>query len=110
LCTKWAGPCSEWAAGHDFDYYNEDSILHQYYPECCRLVQEATGADMVVAFDHNLRSAQGSVSGRTVNGGNAWRRNSKPSFSKECGSWHAFSTMTCWAAPSIDAKECGICT
>lgn len=38
------------------DYYNESQVLNVYYPECCRLVKEVTGAKKVFAFDHNIRS------------------------------------------------------
>lgn len=38
------------------DYYNESQVLKVYYPECCRLVKEMTGAKKVYAFDHNIRS------------------------------------------------------
>jgi hypothetical protein len=37
------------------DYYDEMEILQKYYPECCKLVKEATGASEVYAFDHNIR-------------------------------------------------------
>ena len=39
------------------DLYNEDVITRVYYPECERLMQEATGAKKVVAFDHIVRNA-----------------------------------------------------
>jgi len=38
------------------DYCELDQVLSEYYPECCRLVQQATGARQVIAFDHNVRS------------------------------------------------------
>lgn len=38
------------------DYYDNDAVLHKYYPECCEVVKRMTGASHVVAFDHNLRS------------------------------------------------------
>lgn len=37
------------------DYLNESDIIRTYYAEACRLVKEATGADKVIAFDHNVR-------------------------------------------------------
>jgi hypothetical protein len=39
------------------DLYDEAEIAHTYYPECERLVQQATGATRVVAFDHIVRNA-----------------------------------------------------
>jgi hypothetical protein len=39
------------------DLYDEDIIAKIYYPECERLMQEATGAKKVVAFDHIVRNA-----------------------------------------------------
>ena len=39
------------------DLYDEDIIARVYYPECERLMREATGAKRVVAFDHIVRNA-----------------------------------------------------
>ncbi|HUI17264.1 MAG TPA: CmcJ/NvfI family oxidoreductase, partial [Alphaproteobacteria bacterium] len=39
------------------DFYDEEAVRALYYPEVERLVGELTGADKVVAFDHNLRSS-----------------------------------------------------
>jgi hypothetical protein len=39
------------------DLYNEAIIKSVYYPECERLMKEATGARRVVAFDHIVRNA-----------------------------------------------------
>ncbi len=39
------------------DLYDETIITSVYYPECERLMQEATGARRVVAFDHIVRNA-----------------------------------------------------
>ncbi|HYM72863.1 MAG TPA: CmcJ/NvfI family oxidoreductase [Stellaceae bacterium] len=39
------------------DLYDEDIIARVYYPECERLMKEATGARRVVAFDHIVRNA-----------------------------------------------------
>jgi len=51
----------------DIDYYDIDQVLSRYYPECCRLVSEVTGARRVLAFDHNIRST--SQHGRSMGGG-----------------------------------------
>src|SRR5712692_3792851 len=34
------------------DFYDEEELKSLYYPECERVMQEATGAVRVVAFDH----------------------------------------------------------
>jgi hypothetical protein len=39
------------------DLYDEATITSVYYPECERLMQEATGARRVVVFDHIVRNA-----------------------------------------------------
>jgi hypothetical protein len=39
------------------NFYDEDEIKSVYYPECERVVKEATGAARVVAFDHIVRNA-----------------------------------------------------
>ena len=39
------------------DFYNEEQIKAVYYPECERVMREATGAARVVAFDHIVRNA-----------------------------------------------------
>jgi hypothetical protein len=39
------------------DFYDEEQIKTVYYPECERVMQTATGAVRVVAFDHIVRNA-----------------------------------------------------
>jgi hypothetical protein len=39
------------------DLYDETIVTSVYYPECERLMQQATGARRVVAFDHIVRNA-----------------------------------------------------
>jgi hypothetical protein len=39
------------------DLYDEEIIKSVYYPECERLMREATGAKRVVVFDHIVRNA-----------------------------------------------------
>ena len=53
------------------DYYDEDSVISRYYRECEELLLQATGAKLVRAFDHNVRSEVGRSSGRKLVGGNA---------------------------------------
>jgi hypothetical protein len=48
------------------DLYDEDVITRVYYPECERLMREATGAKKVVAFDHIVRNAAKSGPGSSV--------------------------------------------
>jgi len=38
------------------DFYNEMDICKKYYPACCKLVQQLTGAAKVIAFYHTVRS------------------------------------------------------
>jgi hypothetical protein len=39
------------------NFYDEEQITSVYYPECERVMQAATGAARVVAFDHIVRNA-----------------------------------------------------
>jgi hypothetical protein len=39
------------------NFYSEQEIASVYYPECERVIKEATGATRVVAFDHIVRNA-----------------------------------------------------
>jgi len=49
------------------DLYDENEIRAVYYPECERIMQEATGATRVVAFDHIVRNeAKAAVKGSGV--------------------------------------------
>ncbi len=48
------------------DLYNEDEIARVYYPECERLIKQATGAKRVVAFDHIVRNAARSAKGNQI--------------------------------------------
>ncbi|SVE63600.1 uncharacterized protein METZ01_LOCUS516454, partial [marine metagenome] len=53
----------------DFDFLNNEQVVRTYYPECAEIVREVTGANLVVAFDHNIRSAAGKQSKRRIQGG-----------------------------------------
>src|SRR5438270_6108809 len=47
-------------AGHDtkvHDFFDEDEIHRDYYPEMEALVKANSGASRVVVFDHTLRTA-----------------------------------------------------
>jgi len=49
------------------DFYDEAQIAAIYYPECERLMREATGATRVVAFDHIVRNeAKAAIKGSGV--------------------------------------------
>ena len=53
----------------DFDFYDHQQVVQEYYPDCAAVVREATGAAQVFAFDHNIRSATGKESKRRIAGG-----------------------------------------
>lgn len=48
------------------NFYDEDQIKSIYYPECERVMKEATGAARVVAFDHIVRNAALSAKGNDI--------------------------------------------
>ncbi len=48
------------------NFYDEDEITSVYYPECERVIKEATGAARVVAFDHIVRNAVISSKGNPI--------------------------------------------
>jgi hypothetical protein len=48
------------------NFYDEHEIASVYYPECERVIKEATGAARVVAFDHIVRNAAMSAKGNTI--------------------------------------------
>jgi hypothetical protein len=53
----------------DLDFYDNDQVVRDYYPQCAEIVREASGAAFVLAFDHNVRSAAGKQSKRRIKGG-----------------------------------------
>lgn len=53
----------------DLDFFDHRRVVEDYYPECARIVRDATGAGRVLAFDHNLRWAPGKDSQRRIAGG-----------------------------------------
>ncbi len=53
----------------DLDFFNNDRVVRDYYPHCAEIVREASGANFVAAFDHNVRSAAGKQSKRRIRGG-----------------------------------------
>ncbi len=56
-------------ANPDIDFFDLDQVVRGYYPQCAGIVREASGASVVVAFDHNVRSAAGKQSKRRIEGG-----------------------------------------
>lgn len=50
------------------DFLEHENVIKNYYPQCERLVAEATGAK-AFAFDHNIRSALGKRSKQRISGG-----------------------------------------
>ncbi len=53
----------------DLDFFDHLEVVQDYYRECAQVVREATRARHVFAFDHNVRSAAGKESKRSVDGG-----------------------------------------
>ncbi|MFC3227709.1 CmcJ/NvfI family oxidoreductase [Marinibaculum pumilum] len=51
------------------DFRDHAQVLRDYYPHCEAIVREATGAAIVRAFDHNLRSAGGKKAKERIAGG-----------------------------------------
>jgi len=51
------------------DFLEHEPVVRRYYPDCADLVRDVTGAAHVFAFDHNVRSAQGSRRQTRIAGG-----------------------------------------
>ena len=56
-------------ADPDLDFLDHDAVVRAYYPECAGIVRAATGAAVVAAFDHNIRSATGKSGQQRIAGG-----------------------------------------
>lgn len=56
-------------AGPDIDFLDHDQVVRRYYPHCQEIIAEASGARLVAAFDHNIRSVSGNRSRRHIEGG-----------------------------------------
>jgi hypothetical protein len=61
--------CFRPLAHPDLDFFDHQDVIQHYYRECEQLVQEVTGAATVVAFDHNVRSADGKRRKQRIRGG-----------------------------------------
>ena len=46
------------------DFYDDEAVRARYYPETAALLRAATGAEAVLPFDHNVRSAKAAAEGR----------------------------------------------
>jgi hypothetical protein len=53
----------------ELDFLRHEPVVRHYYAECAELVRAVTGATHVFAFDHNIRSAQGTKSRTRIGGG-----------------------------------------
>ncbi|MEQ8650918.1 MAG: CmcJ/NvfI family oxidoreductase [Kiloniellales bacterium] len=53
----------------DLDFLAHETVIRDYYPQCTELVRAASGARLVAAFDHNVRSASGKKSKQRIEGG-----------------------------------------
>ena len=51
------------------DFLDHDAVVRRYYPHCARTIQQSSGASLVAAFDHNIRSVSGSRNKRRSAGG-----------------------------------------
>ena len=51
------------------DFLDHDQVVRNYYPDCVELVREISKARLVVAFDHNVRSASGKKIKQRIKGG-----------------------------------------
>ena len=53
----------------DIDFLDHEQVVRGYYPQCAEIIKEASGASVVAAFDHNVRSATGKKSKQRIEGG-----------------------------------------
>ena len=51
------------------DFLDSQSVIESYYKECAGIIKEMTGAQHVLPFDHNIRSASGKKSKVKISGG-----------------------------------------
>ena len=58
----------------EIDFLDHEQVVRRYYPHCADIVREHAGARIVKAFDHNVRSAAGKLSGRRIVGGQQVQR------------------------------------
>jgi hypothetical protein len=53
----------------DIDFLDHDQVVRSYYPQCAETIKETSGARLVAAFDHNIRSVSGNRSKQRAAGG-----------------------------------------
>ena len=53
----------------NLDFLDSRLVIDSYYTECAEIVREKIGANCVVPFDHNIRSATGKKSKKQLSGG-----------------------------------------
>lgn len=53
----------------EIDFLDHDQVVGRYYHACAELIRAASGANLVAAFDHNIRSVSGNRSKRQARGG-----------------------------------------
>lgn len=51
------------------NFLDHERVVTDYYPHCANVIGEMTGATVVAAFDHNIRSAAGKRSKQRIEGG-----------------------------------------
>jgi len=51
------------------DFLDHKQVVRDYYPHCAEIIRQASGARLVAAFDHNVRSVTGNRSRRHSAGG-----------------------------------------
>ncbi len=51
------------------DFLDHEAVVRRYYPQCIEIVRQMSGASLVAAFDHNVRSVSGNRSKRQSQGG-----------------------------------------
>lgn len=51
------------------NFMDHDRVVQDYYPHCADVVRDMTGATVVAAFDHNIRSAAGKQGKQKIEGG-----------------------------------------
>jgi hypothetical protein len=56
-------------ANPGLDFLDHGQVLRAYYPHCEEVVREMSGAAIVRAFDHNVRSAGGKQNRQRIQGG-----------------------------------------
>lgn len=51
------------------DFFDHRQVVEAYYPQCAEIVRQATGAAWALAFDHNIRWAEGREGNQQIAGG-----------------------------------------